>query len=187
MKDFPVIGIVGMPGSGKTVLSEKFIENGWKKVYFGSVTLKELDHRNLPYNPQNEKSVREELRRVHGQDAFAKILLPEIEALSQEGPVVLDGLYSWSEYKCIEARFGKRLKIIAVVTNSGLRYERLGGRTIRPLTREEAIKRDFAEIENLEKGGPISIADYYVVNNTDVEAMFDQFEALYNELNDISK
>jgi dephospho-CoA kinase len=34
----------------------------------------------------------------------------------------------------------------------------------RPLPEEECIARDKAEIENLEKGGPIAMADYTIIN-----------------------
>ena len=44
------------------------------------------------------------------------------------------------------------------------RYKRIGSRSERPLTQEETVTRDWAEIENLEKGGPIAMADYFIVN-----------------------
>jgi len=39
----------------------------------------------------------------------------------------------------------------------------------RPATRQQAIARDYAEIENIEKGGPIAMADYYILNVTTEE------------------
>jgi dephospho-CoA kinase len=36
----------------------------------------------------------------------------------------------------------------------------------RPLTREESAARDKAEIENLNKGGPIAMADYTLTNES---------------------
>lgn len=184
MINYPIIGIVGMPGSGKSVLTQKFNDKGWASVYFGSVTLNELDKRNLEYNQINEKSVREELRNEYGEDAYAKILMPEINELAQKGPIVLDGLYSWSEYKHLKSIFNKQLKLIAVVTDSPLRYTRLQNRIKRPLSKEESIKRDFAEIERLEKGGPIAIADYYITNNSNINEFYDKFEEIFEKLLD---
>ena len=37
-------------------------------------------------------------------------------------------------------------------------------REVRPLTNEQAEARDIAEIENLEKGGPIAMADHFIMN-----------------------
>jgi hypothetical protein len=38
---------------------------------------------------------------------------------------------------------------------------------VRPLTAAEVDARDFFEIKNLDKGGPIAIADAHVVNDAD--------------------
>jgi dephospho-CoA kinase len=41
----------------------------------------------------------------------------------------------------------------------------------RSFTKEEARARDFAEIENIEKAGPIAMADYTIINIGSVEQM----------------
>ena len=160
-----IIAVVGMCGSGKSELTDTFIANGWRRVYFGGVTMSELERRGLPVTPENERNVREELRAKHGMAAFAVSLLPEIEAALEQGNVVLDGLYSWSEYKYLSERLPVKVTLLAVVTNRALRYSRLETRNERPLTPEQAAARDYAEIENLEKGGPIADADVYLTNN----------------------
>jgi len=35
---------------------------------------------------------------------------------------------------------------------------------VRPLNKKAAIARDYSEIENVEKGGPIAMADYIIIN-----------------------
>jgi dephospho-CoA kinase len=47
----------------------------------------------------------------------------------------------------------------------------LSTRKTRPLTAEEVTKRDYAEIENIEKGGPIANADYTLVNDKNKEKL----------------
>jgi dephospho-CoA kinase len=42
------------------------------------------------------------------------------------------------------------------------------------LTYEEARGRDYAEIENIEKGGPIAMADFTVVNDSDLQNLYSQ-------------
>ena len=96
--------------------------------------------------------------------AFATLLLDDITESLKEGNVVLDGVYSWSELKILKEKFNK-IKVLAIITDKSVRYERLSKRDVRPLTNLEAEKRDIAEIENLEKGGPIVYADYFVLNN----------------------
>ncbi len=51
-------------------------------------------------------------------------------------------------------------------------------RSIRPLTKEEVEKRDIAEIEHLNKGGPIAIADYFADNNGEKDALSRQLDAI---------
>lgn len=178
-----VVGIVGMPGSGKSVLAEMFTNAGWTKCYFGSITLKELDRRQLTYNETNEKKVREGLRAELGEDAYAQCLLPEILEYSTKGPVIIDGLYSWAEYLYLKDKLQSRFKVLAVVTNSQNRYRRLVDRKERPLTRDQAISRDHAEIEMLSKGGPIAIADYYIINNGTIEEYNGNFKSLLADEN----
>ena len=159
-----IIAIVGMTGSGKSVVCEHFENLGYNKVYFGGVTLDKLKEEGLDINPENEKMMRERLRKEYGMAAYAILLLPKIESLANSGNVVLDGLYSWDELVVLKEKF-PNIKTLAVITDKKLRYERLTKRIVRPLTNEEANKRDIAEIENLAKGGPISYADYFIFNN----------------------
>lgn len=163
-----VLAVVGMTGSGKSVACDYLEDLGYKKVYFGGVTMDELKKANLEVNPENEKMMRESLRKEFGMGAYAIKLLPVIEDIHEKYNVVLDGLYSWDELIILKEHF-KNLKVIAVVADKDIRYERLSKREIRPLTRKEAEKRDIAEIENIKKGGPIAFADYYIYNNGDLE------------------
>ena len=164
-----VIAIVGMCGSGKSVATE-ILENefGYKKVYFGGVTMDKLKELSLEDTPENEKMIRENLRKELGMGAFAKILLPKIKEYSKDNNVVLDGLYSWDEYKELSNELDN-ITIIAIVCDKNIRYERLKNRKIRPYNNEQAQNRDIAEIENSAKGGPISYADYYIFNNGNID------------------
>lgn len=171
-----VVAVVGMCGSGKSVLTNYFVEKDFKQVYFGNFTMLEVKKRGLEVNPTNEKNIREELRVKYGPAAYAILACPFIEEYIKTNNVVLDGLYSWSEFKYLKEKYGDNLVILAIVTNNSVRKERLKNRKIRPLTAKEVDGRDYAEIENIEKGGPIAIADYYIMNNGDVESLKAQFE-----------
>ena len=177
-----IVAVVGMCGSGKSVATEVFTDAGWEKVYFGGITMEELENRGLEKNEKNEKMVREELRAQYGLAAYAVKLLPRIQRLAEQGNVVLDGLYSWSEYTYLKEHLGDALRVLAIVTDRGLRYSRLATRTIRPLTEQEATSRDHSEIEKLEKGGPISIADRFVTNNGSSEELIEKITEYMNGL-----
>lgn len=170
------VAVVGMCGSGKSVLCKYFTDIGWNSVYFGGVAVSQLVKNNIPVNEINEREVRERLRRELGMGAFAVILKDEILEKLQKGNVVLDGLYSWSEYTILKELLGDNLLLLAVVTNSEIRKARLAERKVRPLSAEMVDSRDVAEIEHSEKGGPIAKADYYVTNNGTEEELYRQFE-----------
>jgi dephospho-CoA kinase len=174
--------VLGMCGSGKSSLAQFLSARGWPVVRFGEVTMDELKRRGLPIQEANERAVREELRKVHGMAAFAILSLPAIEKhLAAGGRVVIDGLYSWTEYKWIRENLDARLILISVFTPKAERYRRLSVRPVRPLTAAEAESRDLAEIERLEKGGAIAFADHTLMNAGSVQELEESLLALLRE------
>jgi len=103
-----LVAIVGMSGSGKSIASDYLESKNWNKIYFGGVVLDQLKKEGLEINPKNEKKMRESLREKYGMAAMATILLPKIEESIKENDTVLDGLYSWDEYKVLNEKFGSK-------------------------------------------------------------------------------
>ncbi len=183
LKDVKIIAFVGMPGAGKSLATELFKDKGLPNVYFGGITIGEVKARGLDVNEANEKIVREDIRKNEGLDAYAKRSIPYInDYLKDNDKVVADGIYSFSEYKTLKKEYGNQLLVVAIVAPRIDRYTRLESRPERPLTRQETESRDYAEIENLEKGGPIAIADLTINNNETTEAFIDKLEQLYSSL-----
>ena len=179
-----LFAVVGMSGSGKSVVTNYLEEIGYKKLYFGGITYKLMDEAGIQRSAdgKTEKEFREKLREEHGPECYAKFLEPEIKEAIKEGNVVLDGLYSWYEYKYLIERF-HGLKLIAIVVDKDIRYERVNVREDRPFDREAIIYRDLSEIENLYKGGPIAYADYYILNNSDKEAVINRIKDILKKEN----
>ena len=169
--------IVGMCGSGKSIASDYLVSKGFNKVYFGGVTMDKLKEANLEVNPENEKMMREKLRNELGMGAFAIVLLPKIKECVNNGNTVLDGVYSYDEVKILKDNFPE-LKIIAIVCDKDIRYDRLSIREVRPLANEEASARDVAEVENIAKAPPIAMADYYILNNGTIEEYKNRLEEI---------
>lgn len=159
-----VVAIVGMAGSGKSEIARFFEENGFTCIRFGDVTDSEVKQRGLALNEENERNVRELLRREQGMAAYAKLNLPAIDAALKNSDVVIDGLYSWEEYLFLKEYYPESFYLVAVWSSPEVRYARLATRKVRPLTDEEAASRDRAEIENVNKGGPIAMADFTIGN-----------------------
>jgi dephospho-CoA kinase len=182
-KRLRALALVGMPGSGKTLCAKHLEARGFYQFRFGSIVVNEVVERGLPITPENERLVREEFRRNEGMDVMAKRALPHLRAALETHPViVIDGLYSFSEYKTLHKEFDGGLVVVAIICSRPRRYERLAQREERPLTASEAEERDFQEIEKLEKGGPIAMADYTLLNDGDPQALLEQLDALLEQL-----
>lgn len=177
------LALVGMPGAGKTVCAEHLQDTGYYSLRFGGVVVDEVRRRGLAVNPQNERIVREELRQAHGMAAMAVISLPQLrQALREHSYIVIDGLYSFSEYKLLNEKLGAPLTLVAIAAPRRLRYQRLATRGVRPLTASEARERDLLEIERLEKGGPIAMADYTLLNEGAPADLLRNLDALLETL-----
>lgn len=179
-----MLAFVGLTGSGKSEAVHYVCEKGYPKVYFGGVILNAMKEAGLEWTEANERQFREEIREREGKDFVVKRIIKEIHDLVNAGQrhIVADGLYTWTEYKALKHEFPGELTVVAVVAPKHLRHHRLTQRAIRPLTIEEANTRDWAEIENLEKGGPIAIADYYLHNDGDIEVLRARINSLLEDV-----
>lgn len=179
-----IVAFVGLTGSGKSSAVEYLTAKGYPKVYFGGVILDAMTEAGLEHTQENEKPFREELREREGKDFVVKRIIQQVHNLINAGQhrIVADGIYTWTEYKAMKREFPGELTVVAVVAPKHIRHHRITSRPIRPLTIAEADERDWAEIENLEKGGPIAIADHYIMNNGDLDHFHQQID---DELNHI--
>lgn len=159
-----------------------FREKGYAVVRFGDITDDEVKKQGRELNEENERQAREQIRKQHGMDAYAKLSLPRIDAALKTSDVVVDGLYSWEEYTFLKEHYGGDFIVVAVWSSPETRYAHLGGRKIRPLTPQEAASRDHAEIENLNKGGPIALANYTVLNDSSLADLKQRTERIIDKL-----
>lgn len=185
-----IICIVGMPGAGKSVVSDELVKEGFAYLRFGQITLDEIKEKGLEINESNEKKIREGFRKEYGMGAFAILNTSRIDELLKKSNVVVDGLYSWSEYKILKEKYGDSMYVLAVYAPPKLRYERLKNRSIendsqkrfRNITAKEAKARDYAEIENIEKGGPIAMADFTIVNTDTMEKLKENVRKILSQI-----
>lgn len=181
-----IIAIVGMPGSGKGTAVAHIKETYQiPSVYFGGMVYEEVRKRGLDI-VLDERMVREDMRLKDGPAVLAMRAAERTRELLESGAaaVVLDGVYSWSEDRYLRQQFGDDYIAIAAINPKKVRYERVVARkdAHRPYTVEQIKLRDIEEIENLEKGGPIAFADYYLANAKGIDEFNEQTDALMREL-----
>jgi dephospho-CoA kinase len=186
-----LVCITGLPGSGKSTASDFFVKKGYEFLRFGQITLDEVKRLGLPPIEKNERPIREGFRKKYGMAAFAILNLPKIKKLLKNGNVLGDGLYSFEEYKVLKKEYGDRCKVIAIYSPPELRYQRLKKRKLnkkdsdlryRPISLKEAKSRDLAEIENLNKGGTIAMADYTIANTKGIQYFYKQLDEVFKEI-----
>lgn len=174
-KDVKILAIVGMSGSGKSVVVDHLTNLGLPKIYFGGMIYKEMEKRGIERTAdgESEKHFREMIRETEGKDWVVRQVIESTKNLIAAGQkrIVLDGLYTWTEYKILKKEFPGQMTVLAVVVDKSIRHKRVAKRPERPFNAEEIQERDRSEVENLEKGGPIAMADYYLLNNGSVEVL----------------
>lgn len=185
-KDVKILAVVGMSGSGKSTAIDYLIEKKIPKIYFGGIIYKAMAEAGIERTEdgESEKKFREEIREKEGKDFVVKRAIAEAKNLIAAGQkrIVLDGVYTWSEYKILRKEWPTEMTVVAIVVPKALRRKRLAERPDRPFNAQQAAERDRSEIENLEKGGPIAIADYYVDNSGTIKEFHERFANLCKEI-----
>jgi len=183
-QNLKIITFVGLTGSGKSTAVEHFTHNGFPRVYFGGIAYDIMKERGIAQGEQQEKDFRVNIRKTEGEDVYAKRIIDQIHHLADAGQhrVIVDGLYSWAEYKALKHEFSGQMTTVALVAPKHIRYHRLETRIDRPQTPEISQLRDHNEIEDIQKGGPIAMADFFVSNNENVEHFYQQLDDIAEQI-----
>ena len=175
-----VVGIVGLPGSGKSEAAVVAEELSVPVVVMGDVVREACRERGL--DPATDHGqMAQALRAENGPAAIAEASLPTIEtALAETGTVVVDGIRSDVEVECFEAAFGEAFTLVSVEAPFETRAERLDlrGRDAGADDGGEALgDRDERELD-FGMGEAIDRADITVENTGPLDAFHDRIQAL---------
>ena len=179
-KPAKILAFVGLPGAGKTEATNFVAAKGFPKIYGGGILYDEMRARGVKITPESQAEFRKQWRERDGKDVIIRRAAEQLHRLIDAGQhrLLFDGLYSWTEYKFLKHEFPGELIVAAIVAPKHLRHRRLATRPERPFTAEQANQRDWSEIEDIEKGGPIAIADYYLTNDSDITALYAKINSL---------
>jgi dephospho-CoA kinase len=158
-----VIGLAGMPGSGKSLVVNVACKMGYAVVVMGDVVREETRERGLDLDPKNIGKVMLELRKEGGASVIAERCIPKIEQQKSE-KVIVDGLRSLSEVETFKRRF-PNFSLVAVFATQETRFNRLflRHRSDDPDGRELFNERDMREL-GVGLGNAIAMADYLIIN-----------------------
>lgn len=140
-----VIGIVGMPGSGKGEFSAIAEEAGIPVVVMGDVIRGEVTRQGLPPTDESMGIVARHLRSLHGLAAIAHVCIPVIDAQKKD-IVLIDGIRGDTEVREFMEHFSDFV-LISVEAPLSTRFERLSsrGRTDDLQNIEDLVARDERE------------------------------------------
>lgn len=183
-KQTHILAFVGMPGAGVSSATTYFARKGYPRVYVGGIVYDEMRAENIEITAESQKYFRENRRKKAGQEYFIAKASEQIRHLINSGQkkIILDGLYSWAEYRFLKKEFPGEITVISIVAPRKTRHHRLANRPERPFGAQEATERDWDEIKNIEKGGPIAIADQYIVNTDSLDDLYEQLDKLVEEV-----
>ncbi len=181
-----VIGIVGLPGSGKSEAAAVARDLDIPVVTMGDVVRQEAADRGL--DPASDHGqVAQALREEEGRDAIAKRSLPILEAhLEDHAVVVVDGIRSGDEVARFEEAFGEAFSLVEITAPRDLRAERL---ELRGRDRSESEGGEsLADREERELGfgmeAAMERADVSIANDGSLEAYREQVRDLLEEAMD---
>jgi len=163
MKGRIVIGVAGMPGSGKATIREIVHEMGYSAVMMGDEIRDEAKRRELEPTPENLGILMLKLREEEGQAAVAKRCIPKME--KAKGKVVLvEGIRSLHEVEEFKKRF-PNFALIAIHASPETRFRRLfqRKRSDDPKGWKTFMERDLREL-GVGLGSVIATADHMIVN-----------------------
>ncbi len=183
-KNVKIIAFVGLSGTGRSAASTYVSEQGIPRVSFADIVMQALRESGLEPTPENEISVREKLRLDPAGDLVLKEIILQLDNLTDSGQrkIVLDGLGGWESYKRLKHEFPGSITVVALTAQRHLRLRRLATRAENPLTEQQANQRDYDEIETLNKGGIIAVADYYLSDNGSLENLHASVDELLRDI-----
>lgn len=157
-----VIGIVGMPGSGKGVVNTVAKDLGLPVVVMGDVVREETAKRGLKPTPKNIRKIMLRIRHEEGPAVVAKRCIPKIEE-SSTNVVVVEGVRSLDEVEEFEKNFN--FNLVSVLASPKTRFWRLYERKRMddPASWRVFLERDRIELE-VGVGSAIAKADYAIIN-----------------------
>lgn len=120
-----VIGIVGMPGSGKsTALEALEQQKDAKVVCMGDRVREKVTGAGLPITPENLGNMAENLREEHGPDVVAMLTIKKIKEIAREGDlIVIDGIRSMHEVELFREHWD--MPLLALKSPKKTRHARL--------------------------------------------------------------
>lgn len=175
-----IMGISGLPGSGKSLVSEIAIKKGTIIVSMGDIIREEAKKRG-----ESTKDTAQNLRKEFGQFIVAELTIKKIKKLLDDGidnSIIVEGIRSPHEVDMFKDNF-KDFIVLSIFANPTLRFERLQQRNREDDSKDyEGFKaRDQMELD-FGIGDVISLSDKIIINESDFESYSQEINQFLEEI-----
>ena len=175
-----VMGISGLPGSGKSLVSDLASEKGAIIVSMGDIIREEAKKRG-----ESTKDTARNLRAEHGEHIVSELTIKKIKQLQEKGNengIIVEGIRSPHEVDMFKENFDDFI-ILSIFANPTLRFERLKNRMREDDSADytEFKKRDQMELD-FGIGTVISLSDRIIINESDLESYVEKINAFFDEI-----
>lgn len=176
-----VMGISGLPGSGKSLVSDLATEKGAIIVSMGDIIREEAKKRG-----ESTKDTARNLRAEHGEYIVSELTIKKIKKLQDEGnenTIIVEGIRSPQEVNMFKENF-ENFIILSIFANPTLRFERLQKRMREDDSKDynEFLKRDQMELD-FGIGTVIALSDKIIINESDLESYTEKINEFLKEMN----
>lgn len=174
------MGISGMPGSGKSIVSDMAAERGAIIVSMGDIIREEAKKRG-----ESTKETATNLRKEFGEYIVSELTIKKIKKLEEEGndkPIIVEGIRSHHEVEMFKENFDNFI-ILSIFANPQIRFNRLLKRKREDDSEdyEGFEKRDQTELD-FGMGHVISCSDKTIVNESDLESFREDINEFLEEI-----
>ena len=176
-----VMGISGLPGSGKSLVSEIASKKGAIIVSMGDIIREEAKKRG-----ETTKQAAQNLRAEHGEYIVSELTIKKIKELENDGienAIIVEGIRSPCEVDMFKENFNNFI-ILSIFANPTLRFERLQKRM------REDDSKDYAEFKKRDQmeldfgiGSVISLSDKIIINESDLESYTQKINEFLSDIN----
>lgn len=176
-----IIGLAGMPGSGKSAVVTVAKGKGYGVVVMGNVVREEAERRSMEPTPENLGKIMLELRQTQGNSFIAKKCVPKIDA-AKEQKIVVDGIRSLSEVEEFKKHFPE-FTLIAIHSSPETRFRRLyrRRRSDDPENWEIFNERDMREL-SVGLGNAIAMAEHIIINEETLEIVKEKIKEVLGKV-----
>lgn len=175
-----VMGISGMPGSGKSIISDIAAERGAIIVSMGDIIREEAKKRG-----EGSKETAKNLRKEFGEYIVSELTIKKIKKIQEEGvenTIVVEGIRSLHEVEMFRDNFDNFI-ILSIFANPTLRFERLKIRQREDDSDDYNVfkERDYTELK-FGIGSVISLSDKLIINESDMESCIEEINNYFDEI-----